>query len=218
MNNASIEKRILLRYRADGHLRFQLPEELCGDRPAQAIRRSLLALDGIYRVDVYQTQRKLSIRYHPAVCSMGAIATRLRDAVRAASGASPTASEAAPHPPQPKTKVEAAHRPPARALSWLKSKSRDLQLRAHEWRARAVGLRHYAQARSRALPGLPPQLDERTVINFFSDLTAFYLVKVHWDLITKRWVKAPFTHRYEWMTAFYLVFLLVRFRKSAPKK
>lgn len=60
-------------------------------------------------------------------------------------------------------------------------------------------------------------LTERAAINFLNDILAFYLIKVHWDLITRRWLKEPLKFANAWLTVFYLVFLLVRYRKQAPK-
>jgi hypothetical protein len=56
-------------------------------------------------------------------------------------------------------------------------------------------------------------LTERAAINFCNDILAFYLIKVHWDLIIGRWLKDPMKFRNAWLTVFYLVFLLIRYRK-----
>ena len=61
---------------------------------------------------------------------------------------------------------------------------------------------------------LATALTEKAVINFLNDLVAFYLVKVHWELISQRWLKDPVKHANAWLTVFYLMFLLVRYRKS----
>jgi hypothetical protein len=37
---------------------------------------------------------------------------------------------------------------------------------------------------------------------------------VHWELISQRWLKDPVKHTNAWLTVFYLMFLLVRYRKS----
>ena len=63
-------------------------------------------------------------------------------------------------------------------------------------------------------PVLASALTEKAIINFFNDMVAFYLIKAHWDLITKRWLKEPLAHSSAWMTTFYLIFLLVRYRKT----
>ena len=64
----------------------------------------------------------------------------------------------------------------------------------------------------------PALLDEKAIINFLNDLLAFYLIRVHWDLITQRWLREPLKFRYAWLTIFYPVFLLVRYRKSSDGK
>lgn len=71
---------------------------------------------------------------------------------------------------------------------------------------------------SKFKPLLKGALTETAVINFFNDLTAFYLVKVHWEQITKRWIKQPGLYTNAWLTTFYLIFLLVRYRKKFVNK
>lgn len=61
-------------------------------------------------------------------------------------------------------------------------------------------------------------LTETSVINFLNDLTAFYLVKAHWELITKKWLKQPALYSNAWLTTFYLIFLLIRYRKRSANK
>jgi hypothetical protein len=63
-------------------------------------------------------------------------------------------------------------------------------------------------------PMLANALTEKAIINFLNDLVAFYLVKVHWELISQRWLKDPVKNANAWLTVFYLMFLLVRYRKS----
>jgi hypothetical protein len=67
--------------------------------------------------------------------------------------------------------------------------------------------------RARFQPMVESALTEKAVTNFFNDIVAFYLIKVHWDLITKRWLQNPLANSNAWLTTFYLVFLLVRYRK-----
>ena len=45
-------------------------------------------------------------------------------------------------------------------------------------------------------------------------MIAFYLIKVHWELITKRWMRNPVAHADAWLAIFYLMYLLVRYRKT----
>jgi hypothetical protein len=61
-------------------------------------------------------------------------------------------------------------------------------------------------------------LSEQAALNFLNDILAFYLIKVHWDLITRRWLRQPLQHANAWLAVFYLIFLLIRFRKRISKK
>lgn len=215
MTNPSLARQVLLLHRGEGHLRFALPAALCSESALAQLRKHLLAHDGIYRVDCYAGQGKLSIRFQPAVCSLRQVAQRLRDAIAYLEGAGLLQADAAALRPDQRPQQAAQD-----AVKWLKAKSVQLRQRAVDWRARAAALKSYARTKAAHDPVLRHALplDERTVIGFLVDITALYLVKVHWELITKRWTQAPFTYRYEWLTIFFLVFLLVRFRKQAPPK
>ncbi len=70
---------------------------------------------------------------------------------------------------------------------------------------------------ARLQPVLGNALSEKAVINFLNDLVAFYLIKTHWELISQRWLKDPLKYGNAWLTTFYLVFLLVRYRKTIAK-
>lgn len=61
-------------------------------------------------------------------------------------------------------------------------------------------------------------LSEQAALNFLNDILAFYLIKVHWDLITRRWLRQPLQYANAWLAVFYLIFLLIRFRKRAGQK
>jgi hypothetical protein len=85
-------------------------------------------------------------------------------------------------------------------------------------RGRIERLRHPKAApgslQAKLQPMLANALSEKAIINFLNDLVAFYLVKVHWELISQRWLKDPVKHANAWLTVFYLMFLLVRYRKA----
>jgi hypothetical protein len=40
---------------------------------------------------------------------------------------------------------------------------------------------------------------------------------VHWELISKRWLQDPVKYANAWLSVFYLVFLLIRYRKTITK-
>ncbi len=66
---------------------------------------------------------------------------------------------------------------------------------------------------ARLQPVIANALTEKAIIGFLNDLIAFYLIKVHWELITKRWMRNPVAHADAWLAIFYLIYLLVRYRK-----
>ena len=67
---------------------------------------------------------------------------------------------------------------------------------------------------ARFQPLVESALTEKAIINFFNDIVAFYLIRTHWDLISKRWLQNPIAHSNAWLTVFYLIFLLIRYRKN----
>lgn len=48
-------------------------------------------------------------------------------------------------------------------------------------------------------------LTQKAITNFFNDIVAFYLIKVHGNFITKRWLQNPVANSNAWLTTFYLV-------------
>ncbi len=68
---------VILRHRAPGHLRFDLPPPLRTAVAAETLEAGLRAIDGVYRATVIPRVGKLSIRYVEAVCGTGIVAARL---------------------------------------------------------------------------------------------------------------------------------------------
>lgn len=189
---------VVLRYAAPGHLRFDLPAEL--DAAGVALRERLMRVEGVYRVSVFGRLRKLSIRFDEAVCSRRTVALALGRIV----------GHLAAHPaelagePEPRTWKE-------RVLQWgpirrARDKARDVRQKG-VIAAQVIG----ARVGMEKLPFDPKEWG----LAFANDLVAFYLIKQHWDRITKQWLPDPIKYRYQWLTVIYLVFLLVRSRKAA---
>lgn len=200
-----LQDRVLLRHRADGHLRFQLPGELLSPAAAEAIESGLREVEGVYRVIVYRGAGKLSVRFQETVCGLKEVALAL-DAILdelAAAGLEPKPGPEEAKPPL-KERVGAFLR-----LDRLKAK-------AEEMKAKAGIAAAVISARSNLPIKLPANMEGWT-INFLNDLVAFYLIKVHWNLILQQWVKQPFKYRNAWLTVFYLTFLMVRYRKASQK-
>lgn len=213
MNAEELAGRVVVRHREAGHLRLELPPELCHARTAGLADASLREVEGVYRVDFDLASRRLSIRFDAHVCSVGQVARKLKELIEAVT----------PHLP--------AAAPDAAAVV-ADGTDHDLGARLRE-AGRAVAVRVNAALDVLRNPGTtPPEgslqaklqpviasaLTEKAIINFLNDLVAFYLIKAHWELISQRWLKEPLKYRNAWLTVFYLVFLLVRYRKQAAKK
>ena len=53
----TIQKQFILRYREEGHLRFEIPAQFCDAATAKTLTSALLAEEGVYRVSVYRAQK-----------------------------------------------------------------------------------------------------------------------------------------------------------------
>lgn len=197
----TIENQIVLRYRSEGHVRFQLPATLCGTPDAaQGLVARLRSMEGIYRVHLNAAQRKLSIRFLTPVCDFAAVVRRLREAVAQPGPPSPTASST-------QGGVASAGPKPA----WV----RDFQGRLQEIRETWLALRIVGK---RALVGVNAGMQRRPrwLTEMMNDLLMLYLVKLHWNHILYEWLPRPWAHRYEWSAALYLVYLSVQARLPKP--
>ncbi|MDE2118348.1 MAG: hypothetical protein KGJ19_07120 [Betaproteobacteria bacterium] len=205
----TLARQIIVRYRGTGHTRFALPAALCDEFFAAVIENNLRNLPGVYRATLYRSQGKLSVYYDPHACGLhdvarclyGALATPAAQKQRAAAIASMTQRL---HVAQP--------------LQWLKDKTGSLKAKTVDWKTKAKLLTQFASGQSKGKSMLQGMLSEKSVINFTNDVVVFYLVKTHWELINQKWLKQPLKYRNAWLTTFYLVFLLVRYRKQSAKK
>lgn len=205
----TLARQIIVRYRGTGHMRFALPAALCEESFAAVIEQSLRNLPGVYRATLYRRQGKLSVYYDPHACGLhdvarclhGALATPATQMQRAAAIASMTQRL---HVAQP--------------LQWLKDKTGNLKAKAADLKMKAKLLSQFASMQVQGKPVLQNILSEKSAINFLNDVVAFYLVKQHWEMVTQKWLRQPLKYRNAWLTTFYLVFLLVRYRKQSAKK
>ncbi len=199
-------RRIAVRHRESGHLRLQLPEDLCAGPRADALESGLHGVAGIYRATLYRDAHKLSLRYDPHQASEREVVLALYTLLDHLPG----------HVVQA---LVPAGEHIGRTL--LETKSRI----EHGARRQLAQLRlflmklSHAQAKKGSLqarlqPVIANALTEKAIINFLNDLLAFYLIKVHWELITKRWMRNPVAHADTWLAIFYLMYLLVRYRKT----
>ncbi len=193
----SIANQIILRYRADGHVRFALPKELCEAQAAQQLENRLRQVEGIYRVELNRRQGKLSIRYIEGVTHLKAVAQALFEAI-AHLEANPAGSVGSNLAKQE-----------GDATDWLHDKFTE----AKETLT-ALGIVARNAGKSNRVELIPDK--EKFALEFFTDILVLYLIKLHWHLIMGHWIKNPWQYRSEWMATIYMVFLLVRSKK--PKK
>ena len=190
MDAASLARAVVVRHKAPDNLRLELPPRLFDPAARAHLEAGLRARAGVYRVVFEPEGRRLSIHFDPGQCSLADVARCLRGLLDNL----PAASE-----PAAATTTEPAPLPGAELFG-----------QARQWAERFLG----GTLKSRVEPIVKGALTEKASINFLNDVLMFYLVKVHWDLITKRWMKDPVKHADAWLTTFYLVFLLIRYRKS----
>lgn len=202
----TIQKQIVIRHRAPGHVRFQMPEQLCEPGIAELLKQRLAGLDGVYRVFFFRTAGKLSIRYHETVCDLAALAKRCSQMIAEleASGAfEHKKNERQQGYPTKHRKGLNLDRLPL--FKWMRTKYTE----AKETVQAAKIVTRVGLKKPRAFIKDP----EKTAIEFFNDVLVLYLIKIHWTRITQEWIPRPLTHRYEWMAVFYLFYLLLRSRR-----
>ena len=199
-------RQIVVRHREPGHLRLQLPVALCTGPRADAIEAGLRGVAGIYRATLYRDVRKLSLRYDPHQANERDVVLALRAQLDRLPGPlvqalQPAGEQIGRTLHETREKIERGAR---RQLA---------QLRLYIARLRQAPPQA-GSLQARLQPLVANALTEKAVINFLNDLIAFYLIKVHWELITRRWMRNPVAHADAWLAIFYLIYLLVRYRKT----
>jgi hypothetical protein len=201
----SIQKEFVLRYRVDGHVRFQIPARICNADAAKAVTDGISGIDGVYRVNLYRNQHKLSIRFNESACDFKTLARHLfylLDDLQTKGALKPK--------PVSKTvlwKEKAKARlNDFKAARWAKEKFSD----AKETVQAAKVITRLGMKKPKAFMKDP----EKAIIDFLNDILVLFLIKLHWNDITQNWLVKPLKYRYEWMALFYMFFLLVRSRKK----
>ncbi|MDK9702273.1 MAG: heavy-metal-associated domain-containing protein [Sulfuritalea sp.] len=211
MNADDLARRIVVRHREAGYLRLELPAEIGHPAAVAAIEAVLRQVAGVYRVTFHAAQRRLAVSYDAHVCTAADVARALKGCLHALPGCSVAAPVAAAAEP-------AVVALPAKLTPALQDAAHQARRAFRQLRSRIEALRQPKAApgslQAKLQPMLANALTEKAIINFLNDLVAFYLVKVHWELISQRWLKDPVKYANAWLTVFYLMFLLVRYRKA----
>lgn len=201
----SIQKEFVLRYRMDGHVRFQIPARICNIDAAKAVTDGLYAVDGVYRVNFYRSQKKLSIRFDEAVCDFKCLAKQLFNLLADLEKNGDLQAKPVAKSTQWKEKAKAKLND-FKATRWAKEKFGD----AKETVQAAKVITKLGMKKPNAFIKDP----EKAVIDFLNDILVIFLIRLHWNNITQHWLVKPLKHRSEWMALFYMFFLLVRSRKQ----
>ena len=199
----SIQKEFVLRYREDGHVRFQIPAQICNDDVAKAVTDGILDIDGVYRVKLYRSQQKLSIRFQESVCDFKSLAKQLFDLLA-----------------DLETKGALRPKPVSKSALWKeKAKSKLDDFKATRWAKEKFGDAKETVQAAKIITKLGMKKPKafikdpgKAIVDFLNDILVIFLIRLHWKDITQHWLVKPLKHRYEWMALFYLFFLLVRSR------
>jgi len=201
----SIQKEFVLRYRVDGHVRFQIPVRICNVDAARALTDGLSGIDGVFRVNLYRSQQKLSIRFNESVCDFKSLARQLfyllADLEKTGALKPKPVSKSAQWQEKAKAKLDTF-----KATRWAKEKFGDAKETVQA--AKVIG------KLSMKKPTAFMKDPEKTIIDFLNDILVLFLIKLHWNDITQNWLVKPLKYRYEWIALFYMFFLLVRSRKQ----
>lgn len=193
---AELAQRIVVLHREPGYLRLELPAEICDEAAVAAIEQGMKSLAGLSSAAVDRGWKRISIRFDAQQCTTAQVARHLFSLLPGLQlDAAPTAEPEA----TPSIDLNNGFQP-------LLDKLKAIIIPA------APPPEGSLQARFQ--PMVESALTEKAITNFFNDIVAFYLIRVHWDLITKRWLQNPVANSNAWLTVFYLVFLLVRYRKT----
>ncbi len=209
-----ISRQILVLHKSAGHVRFALPATLANPGSAAVIEATLLRIPGVRLVRIDVGTGKMGVHYDPIACSLRQLALVLKGSLEEAAAAARPVASGAPSA----AGVDTIGRQLAQVVKQAEALARRL-LQGVETRLTPRQPAAASDAPGKLTPLRrafnPSLLNEKAVINFANDIVAFYLIRVHWNLITQHWIKAPLQHGSAWLTVFYLTFLLVRYRKGA---
>ncbi|MGB4228905.1 MAG: hypothetical protein WBJ68_20115 [Candidatus Dechloromonas phosphoritropha] len=212
----SLSRQIFVLHKSEGHVRFALPSALANRGSAAVIEAALLRIPGVRLVQFDPGSAKLGIHYDPIACSLRQLALILNGNLEAAAAAvqpaaAGTRTVASIGNEFSRQLAQGIKKAEALARQFLHTVQSQLAPQATPASAPKAATGKLTPLRRAFNPSL---LNEKTVVNFANDIVAFYLIRVHWNLITQQWIKAPLQNANAWLTVFYLTFLLVRYRKS----
>lgn len=202
-----IQKEIILRYQSSGHVRFQIPERLCSNEVASFVSDAINDFDGVYRVSLFRNKQKLAIRFTEESLTQHELVQQL---IKLLTGLEKKGFfNAKPDTAKTSNFTKNFTLPNWKSTSWAKEKYTETKETAQAISILAkLGLKKKPEILANP---------EKTLITFFNDVLVLFLIKVHWKLITKKWILSPLKYRYQWLTIFYLIFLFIRSKTTKNK-
>jgi len=209
MVDMSIQKEFVVRYKADGHVRFAIPDQLCDEVVADRVVSKIKTIDGVYGVELFKKQKKLSIRYQEVVCDFKQLAVQLFQLLADLD------------------ESELLVAPVVADVCSEKRSKWDLKDKVKNWKASRWVAEKYGDAKETAQAakviakiGLKKPKSfikdpEKAIIDFSNDILVLYLIRLHWTRITQEWLLKPWAFKSQWAAVFYLFYLLVRSRRPA---
>lgn len=195
----SVQKDCVLRYRAEGHLRFEVPAVLCRRSVAPRVAARLAAICGVYRVSFYTRQKKISIHFQETVCDFKQLLKQFSKLLTELENAGAFVVHPVTKNPtfahRITTKIS-QHADKFTVTRWIKEKTISTK---------------------KSLLGQKPNAlikdPEKAIIGFLNDMLVIFLIRLHWEHITELWIPHPFKYRNQWLATFYMFFLLIRSRR-----
>ncbi len=205
----SIQKQFTVRYKSDDHVRFDIPEQICEEEIASIVTKRILDIEGVYKVNLFRKQKKLSIRFQEVTCTFNQLAKQLFHLL------SDLEKKGLLLAPAIKAISVSQRKPSKNNL-----KSRFKNFKATQWVSEKYGDAKETMQAAKTItklglkrPKLFTQDPEKAIIDFLNDILVLYLIKLHWTRITQEWIPKPWVFRYQWTAVFYLFYLLIRSRK-----
>ena len=203
----SIQQEIILRYKSSGHVRFQIPERLCSQEVAPFISDAIKNINGVYRVNLFRNKKKLSIRFVEESLPFQELTQQLISLLTDIEKKG--FFKAKSTPVKISSFKESIKLSDWKGVSWAKGKYTETKETAQ-----AIGiLTKFGLKKKPEILANP----ERALVTFFNDVLVLFLIKIHWKLITKKWLLEPMKYRYQWITIFYLMYLFIRSKANKNK-
>ena len=203
----SIQQEIILRYKSSGHVRFQIPERLCSKEVAPFISDAIENINGVYRVNLFRNKKKLSIRFVEESLPFQELTQQLISLLTDIEKKG--FFKAKSTPVKISSFKESIKLSDWKGVSWAKGKYTETKETAQ-----AIGiLTKFGLKKKPEILANP----ERALVTFFNDVLVLFLIKIHWKLITKKWLLEPMKYRYQWITIFYLMYLFIRSKANKNK-